>query len=381
MNAVHGRVLSVADDGLTLLRPGGVVTFVELAPGAARPGDLVVVHRGRGPHDTARLEVLWRHPTGEFPAPGSDAARLAAPRRWERLHQRAALLEATRAHFRAAGFLEVETPLLVASAGTEVHLDPVRVELSEAPGGARVVRFLITSPEHHMKRLLAAGAPPIFNLAKVFREGERGRHHRPEFTMLEWYRPFSGYEAIMEDCERWITALAGGRRALAFRGRPLELTPPWPRLRFYDLLRERAGLAAPEALDPEQQLAAFVDHVEPTLGAERPEFLVEWPLAMASLARPKPDDPRVAERFELFAGGLELGNAFGELTDAAEQRRRCEADNAERRAAGRPPMPLDADFLAALSEGMPPSAGIAVGFDRVVMLLLDAASIDEVVAF
>ncbi|MCA9514261.1 MAG: EF-P lysine aminoacylase GenX [Myxococcales bacterium] len=348
-------------------------------PGAARPGDLVV---GRaGPGGVVALEVVWRHPTGEFPAPGSDAARLAAPRRWELLRRRAELLAATRTHFRADGFLEVETPLLVPSAGTEVHLDPVRVELAEGPGEDRAVRWLITSPEHHMKRLLAAGAPAIFNVGKVFREGERGRHHRAEFTMIEWYRPFSGYEAIMDDCERWVAALAGGRREIVFRGRVLDLTPPWPRLRFYDLLRERAGLTRPEELDPEAQMAAFVDHVEPTLGHERPDFLIEWPIAMASLARPKPGDARVAERFELFAGGLELGNAFGELTDAAEQRRRCEADNAERREAGRPEMPLDEAFLAALAEGMPPSAGIAVGFDRVAMLLLDAATIDEVVAF
>jgi lysyl-tRNA synthetase class 2 len=148
-----------------------------------------------------------------------------------------------------------------------------------------------------------------------------------------------------------------------------------------DALRELGGVADPDALSPEQQLEVIVDRVEPQLGRERPVFLTHFPLALASLARPAPDDPGASERFELFLGGLELGNGFGELTDAAEQRRRCQADNAERRALGLPELPLDEDFLGALAEGMPPSAGIAVGLDRVVMLLADAATIDEVLAF
>lgn len=325
------------------------------------------------------VEVVFAHPTGEYPPPQSDAMRLISGG-LRALEARARIVDATRAWFRAEGFLEVDTPLLVSSPGTEVHLDPVAATLTPAPGAEREQRWLITSPEHAMKRLLSAGAPPIFSVCKVFRDGERGAHHRPEFTMLEWYRPWADYTALMDDCERLVCALAGGTR-LSFRGRTLDLTPPWPRVRFYDALRERAGLVEPERLDPDALMQAFVDHVEPTLGAARPELVIEWPIAFASLARAAPHDPRVAERFELFAGGLELGNAFGELTDAAEQRRRCAEDNAERAAVGRPTLPLDEPFIAALAEGMPPSAGIAVGLDRVVMLLTDAPSIDAVLAF
>ena len=373
---MRGRVLAATADELTLLADGQVRRISGVV-GCCRPGDLVTLQRTGD--ETWAAEIAFHHPNGEFPSPGSDAMAFSGGR-FAALHKRAAILDRTRAWFRDAGFLEVETPLLVASPGTEVHLDPVGATLTPRPGAAPEPRWLITSPELHMKRLLAAGAPPIFQLARVFRDGERGHNHRPEFTMLEWYRPWASYAALMDDCEGWIRALAGADR-IAYRGQPLDLTPPWPRVRFYDALRERAGLVEPERLDPDQQLFAFVDRVEQTLGAERPEFLIEWPIAMASLARPAAHDPRVAERFELFVAGLELANAFGELTDAAEQRRRCEAENAERRVQGRPELPLDEAFLAALAEGMPPSAGIAVGMDRVVMLLTDAAAIDDVMAF
>jgi len=373
---VKGRVLAADAGELTLLADGHVQRFDEVA-GACRPGDLVALHLSPG--GGWQVEVVFAHPTGEFPGPGSDAMSFARGR-FATLRRRAELLDRTRGWFRERGFLEVETPLLVESPGTEVHLDPVPARLTPGPNAEPEPRWLITSPELHMKRLLSAGAPPIFQLARVFRDGERGGRHRPEFTMLEWYRPWAGYEALMDDCEGWIRALAGGDR-LTYQGRAIDLTPPWPRVRFFDALRERADVVEPERLDPDQQLLAFVDRVERTLGVDRPEFLVEWPITMASLARPAPHDPRVAERFELFIAELELANAFGELTDAAEQRRRCLDENAERRAHGRPELPVDEAFLAALEEGMPPSAGIAVGVDRVVMLLTDAASIDEVVAF
>jgi len=372
----HGRVLAFGAGELTLAQAGRVEHFDEVV-GACRPGDLVSLQRNSA--GALQIEVAFHHPTGEFPAPGSDAL-VYLRGRFAALQKRAALLDRTRAWFRERGFLEVETPLLVASPGTEVHLDPVPATLIPGPGAAPEPRWLITSPELHMKRLLAAGAPPIFQFARVFRDGERGANHRPEFTMLEWYRPWERYEALMDDCEAWLRDLAGGDR-LTYQGRSLDLSPGWPRVRFYDALRERAGLVDPERLDPDAQLGAFVDHVEPTLGQDRPEFLIEWPIAMASLARPAPHDPRVAERFELFIAGLELGNAFGELTDVAEQRRRCVAENDERRAQGRPELPVDEAFLAALSEGMPPSSGIAVGLDRVVMLMADAGHIDDVLAF
>ncbi len=390
-----GRVLTATEDGGLILLAEGRAVALEGVEGAAacRPGDLVALSErdapapsandeGPSPPAGARLavRVVWRHPTGEFPAPGSDALRLGSGLRWSHLRRRAEVLERTRSFFRSEGFLEVETPVLVVSAGTEVHLAAVPATLRPRDGAAPEPRFLSTSPEYHMKRLLAAGSPPIFQVARVFRDGERGARHRPEFTMLEWYRPFAGYEDLMRDCEGWLVALAGGT-TLRYRGREVDLTPPWPRLSFHEALRTLGGVEDPHALTPDEQLEVLAVRVEPQLGGDRPVFLVDYPIEMASLARPKPSDPRLAERFELYIAGLELANAFGELTDAAEQRRRCEEDNATRRALGLPEYPLDEAFLGALEHGMPPSAGIAVGLDRVLMLLTDAASIDEVVAF
>jgi len=374
---IHGRVLATGDDAFVVFDDG---RLHHVAPNPeVRVGDLVtvdesttmVVHRGDGE---------WPPPPG---AAGADLGRFVGPR-FERLRARADLLAATRAWFSERGFMAVETPLLVRSPGTEVHLDPVPATLTPTHGAAPEPRWLITSPEYAMKRLLAAGAGPIYQLGRVFRDGERGARHRPEFTMLEWYRPWvDGYEALMDDCEQWLGALARrrhGTATLTWRGQRYDLTPPWPRITFFELLRQRAGIVNPEALDEDGWLAALVD-VEHTLGATRPELVTEWPAALASLSRKKLDDPRVAERFELYVGGLELGNAFAELTDPHEQRARCEHDNRVRRASGKPELPLDEDFLGALTAGMPPSAGIAVGFDRVAMLMLDADRIDDVLAF
>ena len=372
--SVSGRVLYRDDRELTVLGDGVVHQLPGVQAGTCRAGDLVRVSG-----DPPAVSVVWAHPTGCYP--GADGLRwLADASRWDRMARRADLLFQTRRFFRQAGFVEIETPLLVPAPGTEVHLDPVPAELRPGPGQPPERRFLITSPEAHMKRLLVADAPPIFQICKVFRDGERGVHHRPEFTMLEWYRPWSGYERLMEDCEAWLRALAGADE-ITHRGRRIDLRPPWTRLTFREALRTRGDVTDPDALSPDEQLRVLVERVEPTLGEERPEFLVEYPIAMASLARPSPRDPRVAERFELFVGGLELGNAFGELTDATEQRRRCLAENTERRRLGLSEMPLDEPFLGALEDGMPPSAGIAVGLDRVIMLLTDAPDIDAVLAF
>ncbi|HRE90300.1 MAG TPA: EF-P lysine aminoacylase EpmA [Myxococcota bacterium] len=385
-----GRVAAVRDGGrslagsasprceLVLFDAGRLATVVcERAPDGStvRPGDLVTVEAGVV-RVHSRGEGEWPPSMGER---GADLARFT-PERFERLRRRARLIGELRSWFERQGFLEVETPLVVPSPGTEVHLDPVPIMLSEGPGRAPLPRWLITSPEYAMKRLLAAGAPPIYQICKVFRDGERGGNHRPEFTMLEWYRPWvDGYECLMRDCEDLVTSLAGD--SLTWGGRRFDLRPPWPRHTFHTLLRERADIADPYTLDPEAQLFAWVDRVEATLGQERPELVIEWPVALASLSRVKASDPRVAERFELYLGRLELANAFAELTDADEQRRRCEEDNAERLRTGRPALPLDEDFLGALAAGMPPSAGIALGLDRLMMVLTDAASIDEVLAF
>ena len=370
-----GRVLAVGAQEVLLQLPGGDLAEVAYTHEAPRLGDLVRARPGGG-----AVEIVHRHPTGDYPRPHTDGSRFTAPGRWQRLGHRAELLHRTRLLFRARGLLEVETPRVVDAPGTEVQLAPTPVVQRTEPGAAPRRRYLITSPEYHMKRLLAGGAPAIFQLCRVWRDAEHGDRHRAEFTMLEWYRPWAGLAEIMSDCEAWIRALNGGDR-LAYRGASVDLTPPWPRVKWFDALTERAGIVEPRRLTPDEQLRALVEHVEPTLGRGHPEFLVDYPIEMASLARPSPADPTVAERFELYVEALELANAFGELTDAAEQRRRCEADNSERARMGLPELPLGERFLGALAEGMPPSAGSAAGFDRVVMLLTDAPDIDDVLAF
>ncbi len=376
-HAISGRVLSRDDGGLLVQTVSGLV-HVPLERPAAAVGDLISIFE-----QSAEIDIVHRPPSPEWPpsmgTAGDDLGRMT-PAFWQRMRARADLTAKTREWFRREGFLEVETPLLVPSPGTETHLDPVAARLTPHPGAAMETRYLITSPEYAMKRLLAGGAPPIWQLCKVFRDGERGRNHRPEFSILEWYRPWvDGYECLMDDCESLLRHLAGDH--LTWRGKRYDLRDPFPRLRFFDLLRERADIAHPEDLGVDRWLEILVDRIEPTLGLERPEFLCEWPIEMASLSRRAPHDPRVALRFELYLGTLELGNAFAELTDAKEQRARCASDNLERRASNKAELPLDPDFLGALEAGLPPSAGIAVGFDRLVMVLTDAGSIDEVLTF
>ena len=348
----EGRASTVPSENVDTLKPGDIVRW----------------------DDDGQPALVWSHPTGEWPGQGSDAFRLSQGARWSKLRERARILDDIRAFFRQREFLEVETPAVVASAGTEVHLDPAEAMLCGAPS------FLITSPEYHMKRLVAAGAPAIFQICKVWRDGEMGAHHRPEFTMLEWYRPFTDYHALMEDCEALVLHLADSKH-ISYGGRAIDLTPPWRRLTFFDALRQRGGVADPEALEMDALERILIERVEPTLGADAPEFLTDYPIAMASLARPKSTNPKVAERVELFIGGLELGNGFSELTDAATQRQRCDQENETRRQIGKQTLPIDEIFLSALAEGMPPTSGIAVGLDRLIMLLTDSSTISEVRAF
>lgn len=372
---VVGRVLAVTSTEATIQGAGGPLSTLPLETGVApRPGDLV-----RQEPDGA-LNIVFSHPSGDWPAPGTDGMRFLDGTLWERLRRRAEVMSGTRDFFRAAGFLEVETPRVVESVGTEVHIDPTRVSQRESADARPADRFLIPSPEHHMKRLLVAGAPPVFSLGPVWRDGERGARHRAEFTLLEWYRPWSQLEQLFRDCEAWLRSLHP-QSHLEYQGQRLPWSSPWPRRGFLDLLRRRAGIHEPERLTADEQLVAFVDGVEGTLGRDTPEFVVDYPVAFASLAQRQGERPELAERFELYVGGLELANAFGELTDSAEQRARCEEDNRVRGKTGREELPLDETFLAALADGMPPSAGIAAGMDRVVMLLTDAATIGEVRPF
>jgi lysyl-tRNA synthetase class 2 len=285
------------------------------------------------------------------------------------LRRRSDLLRQIREFFFQRGFVEIEAPILVPSPGLELHLDAFVL------GEERASRYLITSPEYQMKRLLADGAERIFSLGKVFRRGEAGPHHNPEFTMLEWYRSNAGWEAIARDVEELVSSLVP------------ELSAPWPRMTVREAFERFAGLGLDRlpgraASYSDRFFQIFLDSIEPKLPS--PVILHDWPVELCSLARAKPGDPRVVERFEAYARGpaglVELCNGFGELTDPVEQRRRLEQDLADRRALGKPEYPIDEKFLSALSR-MPPSAGVALGVDRLAMLALGAREIREVLAF
>jgi lysyl-tRNA synthetase class 2 len=300
-----------------------------------------------------------------------DSWKLAG--RANTLRLRARMIQAIRRFFQEQDFLEVETPLRIPAPAPEFHIDAI-------PSGDW---FLQTSPELCMKRLLAAGYPKIFQLCKCFRAGERGDRHLPEFTMLEWYREGKDYRTLMEDCEALITSVAGelGIDGVIFwQGRKIRLGIPWERITVHEAFSRYATMTAAEALRTDRFDEIFACEVEPRLGMESPVFLYEYPVELGALARVKDGDPGIAERFELYCAGLELANAFSELTDAEEQRRRFEEASRERRLNGSPLYPMPERFLEALTQ-MPPSAGIALGVDRLAMLLADKARIDEVVAF
>ena len=290
-------------------------------------------------------------------------------RKRQRLEQRARIVQTIRAFFVARGYLEVETPHLLPGNAPELHIDPVA-----AAGG-----FLHSSPELCMKRLLAAGYQRIFQLCRCWRSGERGARHLPEYTMLEWYRQGDDYHALMAECEALLAALVPSG-ALSWQGQAIDLTPPWERLTVREAFARYTAVDLDQALAEGSFDAVIALQIEPQLGRRQPTFLIEYPAVCAALARTKPGDQAVAERFELYVAGLELANAFSELTDADEQRRRFVAEETGRRAAGKPPYPMPEKFLAELG-ALDSAAGIALGVDRLAMLLTGAAGIDEVVAF
>jgi lysyl-tRNA synthetase class 2 len=319
--------------------------------------------------------------------PDSLAARLPFLRR------RALLTQAVRSFFSARGYTEVETAYAVPTPGEEVHLSAFRTERAH-PDGRREPLWLHTSPEFAMKKLLVAGAGPIFQFARVWRNGEGSDLHAAEFTMLEWYRPGADMNSLIEETAAFLRAVLPP--VVGCRGVSTDLTAierltvanAFARHAGADVLATAgdapalAGAAGAHLRDGENWEDLFfrllLERIEPQLGRAHPTFLTHWPAAQAALARRDPADPRVAERFELFVCGIELANAFVELTDAAEQRARFEADRARRHALSGPDWPLDEEFLAALAFGMPPSAGIALGFDRLAMIAAGAEHIDQV---
>jgi len=330
---------------------------------------------------------------------------------------RAVVLRALRQGLDARGYFEVETPIAVPVAGQEPHLRPFETSftadapLAEPELAGRRRLHLHTSPEYAMKRLLARGFTRIWQIARVFRDGEISPSHNPEFTLLELYAAPGDAATIMADLEQLVAeaarALRGSAQAPAREGHGrgakgpfLDLTPPFERVTCREAFRRHAGFD-PLALDVDALAQAartigirpaqgaswddvfaqvLLERVEPALGLSRPTYLTEYPATQAALARLVPADPRVAQRFELYAAGLELANGFTELNDAAEQRRRFEAEQRERARLGRDVFPLDERFLSALPE-MPDAGGVAVGVDRLLMLLTGAKDIADVLAF
>ncbi|HXQ31269.1 MAG TPA: EF-P lysine aminoacylase EpmA [Steroidobacteraceae bacterium] len=306
----------------------------------------------------------------------------------EVLRLRARLLDDVRDFFRSRGVLEVDTPVLGRATATDVHLASLATRISGRAGSC----YLQTSPEYAMKRLLAAGSGDIYQICKVFRDGETGRQHRPEFTLIEWYRVGFDHLALMDEVEALLARLLG--RCLAAPAERLTYGAAFERVLGLDpfaaplallvgVAAERLG-ADPAALGSERD--AVLDLlmgalVGPALGRDRITFVHAYPASQAALARLLPDDPAVAARFEAYVGGIELCNGFHELADAAEQRRRFDRDRAQRAALGLPDVPIDERLLAALAAGLPDSAGVAVGFDRIVMLAAGLADIREAVSF
>ncbi len=342
--------------------------------------------------------------SGETASPWWDAGRHADRRPF--LTARGRIKAAMRDWFAGHGFTETEAGILQVSPGNEAHLHAFATE-AVAIDGDRAPLYLHTSPEFAAKKLIAAGETRIVDFARVFRNRERGPLHHPEFTMVEWYRVGEPYESLMDDCAALLALAceAAGRNALVWREAAVDpalepervtLAEAFDRHAGIDLLAtvapsgetDRDGLAARAATagirvaDDDTWADIFskvlVEKIEPRLGFGRATILCEYPVSEAALARPKATDPRVAERFELYACGVELANAFGELTDPVEQRRRFALEMAEKQRVYGESYPVDEDLLAALAH-MPPTSGIALGFERLVMLATGARHIEDVI--
>ncbi len=322
------------------------------------------------------------------------------------LEQRAALIRAVRGYFDGLDFCAVETPSLQVAPGMEPHIHAFHTELLTPDGRGRAVRYLHTSPEFAMKKLLVAGMPRIYQICHVFRNAEGSRLHSPEFTMIEWYRAGAGYRDIMDDCEGLLRAVARALGVASFRhaGKVADPFAAWERVSVCEAFEKYAGFSL-EPFLPEgeetrralsEKLAAlgfhthpedrwddlffrvFLEKIEPALGLGQPTILYDYPVSMAALARAKPEDARFAERFEVYVCGVELANAFGELTDPEIQRARFVADMDLKEKLYGERWPVDEDFIAALRCGMPECAGIALGIDRLAMLATGAERIDDI---
>jgi lysyl-tRNA synthetase class 2 len=369
---VAGRVFNV-DGQVVVVADAFARIAVEMArPVAVEPGDLVVVSGRPAERRLTHGALVSRQPC-PTPTAHGEFYRLVFAGEAEQRRDAARAASAIRAFFVERSFVEVSTPLRVPAPGVDFHVDAI------AASG----QYLITSPELEMKRLLVGGMPRIFQLARVARADELGPLHSPEFTMLEWYRAFTGLEEVLRDTEALVRSvvrsLAGEDDVFVLGHRKVNVSKPFERLTVREAFARYAGVkdaARLAARDEDRYFELLVSRVEPALAEHaRPVFLTHYPISQAALSRPHADDPSVAERAELYFGGVELCNAYGELTDPIEQRRRMAAEAKRRRALERPVYALDEPFLASLIEGMPPSAGNALGFDRLVMVATNRSSI------
>lgn len=291
----------------------------------------------------------------------------------DNLLTRAMIIQGIRHFFVDRDYLEVETPVRIPAPAPETYIDAV-------PSDSW---FLHTSPELCMKRLLAAGYSKIFQITKCFRDKERGHHHLPEFTLLEWYRTGIDYREMMDECEDlflFISQYLGMDEIVCYRDIKINLRKPWVRISVREAFERYSPLSIEKTMEDNRFDEIMVCHIEPHLICEKPVFLYDYPVSLGALARSKKDDPTVAERFEIYMGGLELANAFSELTDVDEQSARFMRERAHRRELGKITYPMPEIFLDAL-HNMPDSAGIALGVDRMIMIFTDSDTIDDVVAF
>ncbi len=375
---VAGRISRVAGNECDVSDALVTVRVEQLCVSGLAVGELVVVV---GRYDGQRLREAALLENTPYPEPRGDGdwARFVWQGVAVNLRARGRALAAVRGYFAGERFLEVETPLRVPAPGVDLHLDAIPASGS----------YLICSPELHMKRLLSAGFPRIFQLARASRRHELGALHEPEFSMLEWYRAFAGLEEVLADTERVVRAVAesvSGRACLfGGNGQTYDLASPFVRVTVREAFKEYAGFDDAVDLahsDEARYFELMVSHVEPGLAREtRPVFLWQYPAKQAALARLSAEDPTVAERFELYVGGVELCNGFDELTCAVEQRERFEQDTLRRQHEGRATYPTDERFLSALVSGMPRAGGNALGFDRLLMLATGARQLSDVLAF
>jgi lysyl-tRNA synthetase class 2 len=316
------------------------------------------------------------------------------------------------------GFQEVETPTLVAQPGMEPHLDLFKTSISNGNRKSSPA-YLISSPEYAMKKLLVAGFPKIFQICRSYRNGEIDNLHNPEFTILEWYRARADYQDIMNDVEQLMIYLTSNLERnlrakskiknqksknlkINYQDQIIDFSPPWPKLTVKQSFRQYAKINLDKALNlksiskiarkkgyivsqndrfEDVFFKIFLNEIEPHLGRGKPTILMDWPAQMAALSRKKPNNPKYAERFEIYIAGLELGNAFSELTDSIEQESRLKGEQQLREKMGKEVYNIDKEFIQALKVGMPPSGGIAMGVDRIVMLFTNAKSIEKILFF